>query len=64
MNASTAPALYRLADRRADGTPRELQRFADPDEARAAAEALVAAGADVTLELVPTTDPLVPGSPA
>ncbi len=45
---------YVVSDRRADGTPRELARFNDPDAAIDYVNALRDAGALVEVRLIPT----------
>lgn len=57
MNESAA--TFVLRDRRSDGSPRDLARFADPAEVQAAREALLGVG-DESAEIVilEAVDPL------
>jgi hypothetical protein len=53
------PSVYRIRDRRQDGTSRVVATFCDLTEARAALDALRRAGdATAQLELVAAVDPL------
>ena len=53
---TTAPPLYRLLDRRQDGTRRVIAEVAEPADAAAQQELLIAAGATVDVEIIDADD--------